>query len=874
MISRTKLSVPSLPANRLHRPRLLATIDARLKESNLLISAPVGYGKTTLAAEWAKGQNSASVWLSISKDDDQTERLMSGILAALQKRFPSIGAGTSALIQSGQAVSSETLLNPLLNELAGISQPITLILDDCHQLPRPQTYQLIATLIDNQPANFKSLLLTARNQLPLPTARWQAANKLTILNAADLQLNLTEIRQFWRAQTGVRLADEELEWVAAQTEGWLTGLQLMALADPKVMDKRAGQRLAFDYLAQEVFLKLPAKTQEFLRATAIPNSFSVELAGALLGWEVEKCRRLIFNILERNLFLFTLDEERYRYHALFLDFLRQQNENGASTRLIQRWHQRTSVYLATKGDVEGGLNHALAGKHLAEAGHLAQNLCQRAWLMGEFEQLGKWLTQLPQPIVESHPQLCLYQAWLATQTKRYHLARSWLIKAQPTFVKERELRQPSQFSALYALMQHQLRPQPDEDAQQADQLLTQSSSQDNICRALLWLTRGSCAMEMGDFETAGKALEKAALLAQERETPYLQFLSMANLIPFHLGIGNLQLAEKESRRLLRFSAKSPLGLRYQIIGKHFLGSVYLYRLDLAAASHTLKSGLQLARRLNMPGQEANFLLKRSWLEMARGDLSAAFDYGEKLVRLANQFKKAEDLSQIAEAHFALLASHQGRWEAAQNWLNNQPAGIASPSIPFSFSRNGVILSWLTINSQSGEDGARRALQQARLLQKNPRYTENARSAIDLNCLKAFAAFKLGIVEEALEWAQPALTAADRTGYCLPIAMVGREIEGLLLLAQDAGIAPALCQKLLKLVQSAGQPHPQEAAIKLTNREREIITLVAAGKTNQEISRQLHLSVNTIKSHLKRINKKLGVANRTAAVVHAQLLDLL
>ena len=326
--------------------------------------------------------------------------------------------------------------------------------------------------------------------------------------------------------------------------------------------------------------------------------------------------------------------------------------------------------------------------------------------------------------------------------------------------------------------------------------------------------------------------------------------------------------------MLRQTDDNPLALQYQINGQHFLGSIYLYRFELRSANRHLKAGWQLAKQVNLPRQEANFLLKLSWLSLVQHQLPVAFQYGEELLQLASNLQDEVFLRQMAEAHLAFLAQQSGRWQGAQNWLNIQPAGIASPKIPFDFSRQANILSWLVLKIAQEPAGATQALEQLHLLQDNARYKNNPRLQIDLNCLQAIAHYRLKRMEDALDWIKIALRDANRLQYFLPFALVGEEMPALVKLALKANIQPALCHKLLKTICPPTYVPANDALVTLTKREREILTLVSAGMSNQQICDQLHLSINTIKSHLKRINHKLGVTNRTAAVMQAQLLNLL
>ena len=201
MILLTKLQIPTLPAGYQPRKKLTKKIDYWLTKGNLLISAPAGYGKTTLIVEWATQHNQPIGWLSLDPSDNHLRQLVTALIATLRTRLPTIGRTTNTILQSQQPLSLNTLLTPLLNEIAIIPDTITLIIDDCHYLTEPQTIQLISILVEQQPDNLR-LIMLARHQLPLPTARWQTAGKLFQLNTTDLQLSLPEIQRFWQAQTG------------------------------------------------------------------------------------------------------------------------------------------------------------------------------------------------------------------------------------------------------------------------------------------------------------------------------------------------------------------------------------------------------------------------------------------------------------------------------------------------------------------------------------------------------------------------------------------------------------------------------------------------------------------------------------------------
>ena len=424
----TKLFVPPTRAELVHRPGLIELLNNGLNRKLTLLSAPAGFGKTTLVSHWVEhlqinneigGQPIKVAWLSLDGDDNDPVRFLTYLIAALNQIKDietKLGQGALSMLQSPQPPPPNTVLISLINELAAIPEKIVFVLDDYHLIKEDPIHQALVFLLENMPPQLH-LVIATRQDPSLSMGRLHARDQVTEIRAADLRFTSSEAAEFLNQVMGLNLSSRDIAELETRTEGWVAGLQLAAISMQGRQDREGfiksftgSHRLVLDYLIEEVLVQQPESIQNFLLQTSILNRLTGSLCDALTGRDNGQ---QILETLERaNLFIVPLDNERhwYRYHHLFADLLRQ-HLRQIQLDQIQELHYRASEWYKQNGFTEEAIEHSLRAKDFNRAANLIEELADDVWQRGEHTKLRRWLDGLPIESVFSNPYLCILHAW-------------------------------------------------------------------------------------------------------------------------------------------------------------------------------------------------------------------------------------------------------------------------------------------------------------------------------------------------------------------------------------------------------------------------------------------------------------------------------
>ncbi len=433
MLLRTKLHRPRLSEDLVPRPRLLEWMRCEPDRQLTLISAPAGYGKTTLLCQWLEACPQASAWLSLDEGDNDLPFFVRYLVEAIQTVFADACPRTLELLQAPQLPSLDHLAAVLINEMVELfehrspedptARNLILALDDYHKIDSKEVHDLLATLVQHLPQHMH-LAIASRADPPLPLIHLRAGRQMLEVRAEDLRFTSEETRVYLERAVGAGLNEEVVTTLEERTEGWAAGLRLAALSLHGAQDhdlflrhfKEGGHRHIAEYLVDEVLAHQPPTTQEFLLQTSILDRFSAPLCDEMLGAvQLSISSQAIIEGLERaNSFLIPLDYEGvwYRYHHLFQELLRHRLLDRYSRERLAALHGRASVWLARKGLVDEALHHALAAEDVAAAAQLVEQHRWQALNHRQWRQMERWLDQLPSEMVEQRPALLLLRAWL------------------------------------------------------------------------------------------------------------------------------------------------------------------------------------------------------------------------------------------------------------------------------------------------------------------------------------------------------------------------------------------------------------------------------------------------------------------------------
>ncbi|MDQ4083135.1 MAG: LuxR C-terminal-related transcriptional regulator [Actinomycetota bacterium] len=894
----TKLYVPPPRPHAVLRPRLTGHLNGGLHGKLTLVSAPAGFGKTTLLSEWLSDCRRPAAWLSLDRGDNDFTRFLAYLVAALQTIEADLGAGVQSPLQSPQPLPTESVLTTLLNEVTALPDAIVLALDDYHVVDARAVDDALAFLLEHLPPRMH-LVIATREDPQLPLARLRARQQLTELRATDLRFTPEEAAEFLKEVMDLDLSTEDIAALESRTEGWIAGLQLAALSMQGRKDTAGfaqaftgSHRFVLDYLVEEVLQQQPDRVRTFLLQTSILDRLSGPLCDAITGQEDS---RGMLEALERaNLFVVPLDDERrwYRYHHLFADVL-QARAMEEQPDQVPTLHRRASGWYEKNGLPSDAIRHALAAGDFGRAAALIE-LAARATLMGKREEtfMG-WLRALPDEEVRRRPVLGVYYA-LALVSHDLEAAETRLRDA------ERMLDGRAHASEMVVVDEEEFRALPGiaaiTRAYYAGAIGDMSGSVRHARRALdllpegepLW--RGAAASLLGlahwadgDLEAAYRSIadgmESLRMAGDITQPPSGAFI----LADIRTAQGRMREAARIYERALQL-AESPGGPTPPGTADLYVGMSELRceHGDLEAASQYLLRSKELGEYGGISEYRYRWYVAKARIEEARGNLDNALDLLDEAERL--YIRSPDPYVRPIAALKARVRVRQGRLAEALGWAHERGLS-AHDDLSYLREFEHITLARALIARYDSDRTDRYIHEALGLLERLlGAAQEGGRtgSVIEVLLLQALAHQARGDAPSALAPLERALTLAEPEGYVRIFVDEGAQMARLLSEAAARGITPDYTGRLLAAFdageqESRDEPHQppaQPLAEPLSQRELEVLQLIAQGLSNREISERLFLALDTVKGHNRRIFGKLSVQRRTEAVAKAKSLNIL
>jgi len=883
-----KLNIPPVRPVLVPRPRLIARLNEGLRSACklTLVSAPAGFGKTTLLGEWIRQVDRPAAWLSLDEGDDDPARFWAYFVAALGSLpgFPSSPDVTEP------GVPGERDLTLLLNELSRLPAPALLVLDDYHLVAEPVVQEHVAFLLTHLPPALH-LVIATRADPPLPVARLRARGQLVEIRQQDLCFTQAEAAAFLREVMGLALSAEEIAALSERTEGWIAGLQ-MAAVSMQQRDDLAGfvrafagsHRYVMDYLMEEVLGRQPADLQTFLLHTSILERLSAPLCDAVCTQRPEAGSQSTLEYLEgANLFITALDDRRtwYRYHRLFADLLRRELAERDPER-IPNLHQRASAWYASHELLPESIEHALAAGDTERAAMMIEQVVEPLLMRSEVTALRRWLGALPEASLDCHPELCAYHAWLLLlggaplRSIESRIAAVREHVGSPSSVASGRLQS---VRALIALFQGQI----DQAAALIEAARATLTEEDGF-----WYGMAQWMWEVLQAPEAGSAEEMAPLQGLirsqiDRQNVLLAVVGLCNLGELRAKQGRLREAEALFRRALA-QATDAAGERLPIAGEPliWLGELARERNDLAAAARYLCTGIELLGRWGrIAAIEGHVSLAR--LRQAQGDEAGTREVLDEAERLAELFDATDMDDHVVALARARIAALQGDWQTVAHWVQARGLEALDPGdLQIDATIALHVLKYELV-----------ALGLARILGGQPRealaFLEPLLSevaakgrwglGIEVLALQAAAHHMLGNTAQALACLERSLARAEAEGYTRLYIEIGEPMAQLLYEAAQRDIHAEYAGRLLAAFPKPAAPaalSPKAGGLiePLSERERDVLAAIAEGLSNQEIAARLSISERTVKWHASNIYGKLQVSNRTEAVARARTLGIL
>lgn len=891
---RTKLSPPPVRADRIARPRLTGLFSAGRERPLMLVCAPAGYGKTTLLGEWLVSQAAAGLtfgWFSLDEDDNDPTRFLTYLVAAFSTVDDLDVDDVLAMLLSPQPPPSKVVLSALIRRLEAFDGHLALVLDDYHLITTQPIHEAVLFLLDHLPA-YVQLVITSREDPPFPLARLRGRDQLVEIRADDLRFTPEEAARFLQQMLGIDLSANQLMELDARTEGWIAGLQLVALA-LKGRDDIAGfitaftgsHRFILDYLTEEVLNHQPDEARTFLLQTAILDRLNGELCDAVTGRN--DGQQMLEQIERSNLFLFPLDDERYwyRYHHLFGDVLQKQLQLIMSHSDIDQLHRRASLWFEKAGWLGEAIEYALAGHHDERAAHLVEAYGDRLRLSSDVFLVKRYLDRLQAEVLSVHPKLQLIHAFMLARSGPYSDAEQRLEQAEQALVNTHSAALDAERNAL--------------------------RGQAEAIRATIWLQQS-----VNGEQTVGAGLQAFDLLP-ESDVYWRSWTAMIVGIAYFALLGSVIEGERWLNVAYRLGETSQDAF-IQMTALFHLANIAAVRGQLSQAERNCQTLLRFAQEPGWQGQPAAGYarLARGWLRYARNDLHAALEDAitaqsiiqdhmiHRIVISANVMlalvryaqgdeTEARQLMQQAAAivrndDMKLMYVSVSAWQAwfwlrqgdtvrAAQWAAEIEPTIGEPLDPI-LEFDHITLARILMS----QDRASEALELLGRLFTAASAAQRMGRALDIVLLRAVAEKSLGRTDDALQTLTYALSLAAPEGYVRPFLDEGEPMAALLNEAKARGIAAAYVSKLLDAFNPGTKMDSRKSSERriaadiepLSNRELEVLHLIAEGASNREIAEALVVSIGTVKKHVNNIFLKLDARSRTQAIAAAQRYNIL
>ncbi|MBN2391387.1 MAG: LuxR family transcriptional regulator [Anaerolineae bacterium] len=880
----TKLYIPLPHSNLVKRPRLTKRLDEgmRLGRRLTLISASAGSGKTTLLSEWIhtsrthRGEPLQVAWLSLDEDDNDPAHFWAYVIAALQTIYPKVGQSMLPMLQGPQLPPVRSILTPLLNELAALSEFIILILDDYHLITAGTIHDGVAFLLDHLPRQLH-LVIATRADPPLPIARLRARGQLTELRADDLRFTTEEVAAFLNEVMGLNLQPRDIAALEVRTEGWISGLHLAALSIQGREDVHAfveaftgGHQYIIEYLIEEVLSQQPEPVQRFLLQTSIRDRLCAPLCDALTG-EGDGAETL--ERLQRdNLFTIPLDDEGlwYRYHHLFGDLLRKRlgqappfippASGGDRGGGVDELHRRASQWHEENSLLDQAVKHARAAGDFERIAQIAERAAGASLLDARLTALLRWVDTLPQDVLRAHPRLQIYRAW-----------------------------------ALYMNGHLEAAQQALRNCRQALKALPPSAENDSLRRMLIRLldiiemiAQGFMYDVDDKIEEAIRACSLARDMALEDGHVFLSAQATEGLALAQYYQGHLRASAQSCQQVIDLAVQGAAQAPLAAAGYVELAGVHIEWNDLDKAADLLDEALALCREWGILQTLNEAYTAQSHLLQLKRDIDGAWEALEK----AREFSSMEGDSSLVnfrlstqEARLNLAA---GEPEKVVRWVKETraafvPGDQGRQRLPTTFI---VTLHTILARACLAQDEAEEALAALEPLQAPAEAAGAFLHVIEVCALKALALQALGDTAAALISLERSLALAKPEGFMRVYLNEGAPMASLLREAAARGIQAEYVDQLLaafgvreygsmeETTPTLPHPHTQPLTDSLTSRELDVLHCISQGLSNKDIAEKLVIALNTVKRHTSSIYGKLDVKSRTQAVARARELGLL
>lgn len=896
---RTKLFIPPVRPKRVERPGLIDCLNQGLDKALILVSAPAGFGKTTLLAEWAGQVGMPVAWLSMGPEENDPARflryLISALIRALRGDGTSICASSRAMLQSIQPVPLRTILVTFMNELADLSRSFALVLDDYQFINEPVVHQALTFILEHLPPD-AHLVLATRVDPAIPFHRLRAAQRLLEIRTEDLRFSVEEASAFLNTAMGLMLSREDVAALNDRAEGWVVGLQMAALSMESLADRSAfirafsgSNRYILEYLIEEVLDRQSQELQAFLLEMSILDRLCAPLCDAVLA-EGSKSQAVLEQLDRSNLFLTPLDQDGhwYRFHHLFADLLRARLQRSRPESL-SGLHLRASQWFESAELPEEAVKHAFAAEDGARAARLVEQHGLDVLSHGELSTLLSWFRALPGEQIRSRPALRVLHAWSLTFSGQLEKVELELREVEKQVEPGGSGREPDEILGTVAIIRGLIADimgdmvSAVELAQSADRLLPRENL---AARSIVPFVLGDGYMATGELDKAEAAFEEIRRIGEVSGNLWTTAVALHKLALLKKLEGKLGAAFDLYGEAIRLAGQKS-GRQYGSMGATYvgLGDLLRERNDLETAREMVTEAIRNMEHWQSPTDLVNGYVTLARVLLSQQEIQGAEDALVKAEKISSQGGIFPATRINLEACQVRLCLAKGDLAAADRWVEERQLEEGTPLTEslVDYLRELECITLARVLIARKEWG--RALHLLSALRESAGCARRNGRLIEILTLTGLALYGSGRGLDAKTDLARGLSLAEPEGYMRIFLDEGGPMQELLQTCRneaEARVKAYIDRLLISFGPSIGEaaetpamPRLRQPLVEpLTAREIEVLHLLAAGLSNREIAARLYLSEGTVKTHTHNLYAKLGVHSRTQAIAHARDLRLI
>lgn len=891
----TKLHIPVPGKNLVHRTALFSKLNEGLVRKLILVSAPAGFGKTTVVSDWINQNGIKTTWFSIDENDNDFVGFFDYIISGLQINHENIGKGALELLKSPNTPGKESIIQLLVNDIVSCGSEIVLIIDDFHLISNSEIIQAISYLLEYMPGNMH-LILLSRSDPGIPVARLRSQNQLIEIRSSDLSFSVNDISTLFNRKLQIKLSIEDIHSLETKTEGWIAGLHLAALSmqghdnKSEFVNALAGNnRYIMDYLIEEVLKQQADEVKDFLLKTSILEQFSAPLCNAVLC--NSNCQVLLEQLENNNMFVYPLDNERiwFRYHHLFADLLKQrlQLENKS---IYEELHDNACNWYAENGMYDLAINHAFEIKNYNKSIKLLENIVEELWLNGQHTAIHNYGVKLPDELIIENALFCLYYSWVLIIGGQPKKAEMYLIGSEVNIRKLIEEGSTSveitnynkqllgKVSVAFAYLYSHYE-ESDKTFQYCETAMEYLSDQDLLWISWAWFSYGISYYSEGMLHDSLKAFNKAFDYAIKTGNIYLLSTIVIRMAENEQQLGSYKSAYNRCLDLIGMiedkGYSSITKADWTYAGLYFIMGVSEFIwIEFDKAFENIKTAYELSK-------DGNDMFLKVFVLMVYTVLLHEMDsplFQSKKTELDEMLRENEITPFLMSFYIGWkvhLFIEDKQFEKAEDFIREHGLELENKKTYF--------------NETAYASYARLLMAQGKLIEAENLTIElfqlveegqHIERMIDLNNILAIIHNKRGNESKAISYLMKSLEMAAKENLLSYFVYNTGEIKELLykvfkVHATTQTNVPKKFVKNLKLaIERKEKTKKRDVISDLSARELDTLRLIAENLTNQEVAEKLFISLNTVKTHLKNINLKLEVDSRSKAVAKAKEIGLI